>query len=267
MTNSKINPFTQRSFLICALLLLSFSVGKKALFEWLDILLTKIPIDLRKSFDDIDREQIAPYIVVSERQITDKEILDSLGTKDYIQWIIEDTEVSEKSPVKYCDLFITYYGHHDRVPHVPEECYVAAGIEQIGAKSITLDIGEKADSINMKLLSFRSQNPNALSSGSEFSRMYFFKVNEYFACTRGGVRKALGKNIRGKHSFFSKVEWQFYGGDMVAPSGKQIIAASEKLISKILPVLENEHWPDLDELEGEETNETNIQDESKKENV
>jgi hypothetical protein len=267
MSNSKINPYMQRSFLICALLLLTFSVGKKALFEYFDVLLTKIPIHLRKSFDDIDREQIAPYKVVSERQITDKEILSSLGTKDYIQWIIEDTEVSEKSPVKYCDLFITYYGKHDRVPHVPEECYVAAGNEQIGDKIITLDIGEKTDSINMKLLAFRSQNSNALSVGSEFSRMYFFKVNEYFACTRGGVRKALGKNIFGKYSFFSKVEWQFYGGGRVAPSEKQIIAASEKLISKILPVLKNEHWPDLNELEGEETNETNIQDESKEKNV
>jgi len=267
MSNSKINPFTQRSFLICALLLLAFCVGKKTLFDRFGILLAKIPIDLQKSFDDIDREQIAPYKVVSERQITDKEILKSLGTKDYIQWIIEDTEVSEKSPVKYCDLFITYYGKHDRVPHVPEECYVAAGIEQIGSKIITLDIGEKADPINMKLLLFRSQNPNALSSGSEFSRMYFFKVNEYFACTRGGVRKTLGKNIFGKHSFFSKVEWQFYGGGRVAPSEKQIIAASEKLISKILPVLENEHWPDLNEIEVEETNETNIKDESKEKNV
>lgn len=260
MSNSKIKPYLQPAFLVCALLLLLACFGKKAVIEYTGVILTKIPVQLRNPLDDIDRDKLAPYKVVDETKIENKDILESLGTDDYIQWTLENTDVSESSSTRYCQLFITFYGLPDRVPHVPEECYVGSGNQQLGSKSISIEI-DGQQPIDIKLLVFGAQNTDVLSDGSNFSRMYFFKVNDEFANGRTGVRSALQRNLFGKYSFFSKVEWQFFGygyGGRISPSEEQIIKSSEKLISKILPILEDQHWPIIEEIVIKENNiETN----------
>ena len=243
-------------------------VSKGVVFKWIIKVTRKAPIALQKSFDEIDAQELAPYKVINKTKIANKEVLEALGTEDYIQWLLEDTEVDEKSPVRICSLFITYYGKSDRVPHVPDECFIGSGYDKIAARHNFLNIEGQANPIEMRLLVFRNSNSDAWSSDPDFSRMYFFNVNNDYKCTRTGVRRVLGKNLRGKHSFFSKVEWEFFGrgfGGRSRPSDEQNIAASEKLMSKILPLLENEHWPNLDEIESDENTEPNINDKSKKE--
>ena len=264
MADKKMKAFLQPAFLICTAVLLIACVGKQALIADFIKRLTKTPIDLRKSFDGIDREKLGSFVVVNESKIDNKDVVESLGTKDYIQWILKDTEAGEKSATRYCQLFITYYGMPDKVPHVPDECYIGSGYDQVDARYELLNIDGKEDPIKMRLLVFESANKDVFISEPRFSRMYFFKVNKDYACTRTGVREILGKNIFGKHSFFSKVEWEFFGnalGARVRPGDEQNLAASEKLISKLLPVLENEHWPSPDELEGEAKTETKTTDE------
>ena len=59
----------------------------------------------------------------------------------------------------------------------------------------------------------------------------------------------MSKNILGKYSYFSKVEWEFYGisgNSRVMPETDQITEASEKMLKAVLPILEDEHWPDWD---------------------
>lgn len=264
MTDRKSNPYLQPAFLICVTLLLLACVGKEIFLG--SKLITKIHVDLKKSFDDIDREKLAPYVVEHEDEITDKDILKSLGTEDYIQWVIEDTEVSQSSPVRYCQLFITYYGKPDpRVPHVPEECFIGSGSKQKESKSLTLTVEDYSEPVDIKLLVFVKQNSDMLGE-TEFSRMYFFKVDDSFASGRTNVRNALQKNF-GKYSFLSKVEWQFFGYGIdgtIQPTEEQIIEASEKLMKTILPILENEHWPNLDELAvDQEIDETNVETDNK----
>lgn len=260
MTNSKMKPYLQPAFIICATLLLLACVGKKTVLELTGSFLTKIPIDLRKSFDEIDESKLTPYKVTNKRQIENKEVLASLGTEDYIEWTLVDTDAPNGSPVKFCDLLITYYGKPDRVPHVPEECYLAAGNKQELRKIVSLNIDGQTDPLEARLLVFSSKDTE-LGPGSDFSLMYFFNANESYACSRGAVRKKLGGNLKGKYSFFSKVEWKFYGtgfSGRICPGEEQNIAASEKLISKLLPVLEKEHWPILNDIDGDENSETKI---------
>ncbi|MGA2093785.1 MAG: hypothetical protein ABSH16_10320, partial [Sedimentisphaerales bacterium] len=60
------------------------------------------------------------------------------------------------------------------------------------------------------------------------------------------TRRILNKNLFGKFSYFSKVEWKFYGnnfGRMIYPDKQEAVAASEKLLKVILPVLEQQCWP------------------------
>ncbi|MBE3143177.1 MAG: hypothetical protein IMZ61_04535, partial [Planctomycetes bacterium] len=63
---------------------------------------------------------------------------------------------------------------------------------------------------------------------------------------RDDVRKTLNRNLFGKFSYFSKVEWKFFNrtpGRITYPNKQEALAASEKLLTFILPVLEKEHWP------------------------
>ena len=78
--------------------------------------------------------------------------------------------------------------------------------------------------------------------------IYFFKVNDEYANSRGQARKILGSNLLGKYSYFSKVEcWNFHGRNgniRVEPSREDVIKACEKFLTYLLPVLEARHWPD-----------------------
>ncbi|MHC4084712.1 MAG: hypothetical protein ACYSU3_07240, partial [Planctomycetota bacterium] len=52
--------------------------------------------------------------------------------------------------------------------------------------------------------------------------------------------------IFSKYSYFSKVEWKFFNirfNKLIYPGKEEAIAASQKLLSVILPILEKEHWP------------------------
>ncbi len=60
----------------------------------------------------------------------------------------------------------------------------------------------------------------------------------------------MNKNIFGKHSYFSKVEFKFFNvsfGAKIYPDKQQAVEAGQKLLNVVLPILENEHWPEMPE--------------------
>ena len=204
---------------------------------------------LKKSLDLLDEKSLSPYRVLSKQKITNQETIESLGTEDYIQWILEDPEQPIDSAVHKCSLFITYYGLPDRVPHVPEECYTGGGHQRLTSDSIIFEINKNniTGKIPARYLVFASANSNIWGLDTKFSVLYLFYVNETYANSRDDVRFALNKYIFSKYSYFSKVEWKFFNtrlGVTVHPSKSEVIAASEKLLGVILPILEREHWPD-----------------------
>lgn len=193
-------------------------------------------------------------------RIENEDILQELGTHDYLNCILEDTTAQEKSPVRYCSMFITYYtGNPDTVPHVPDECYVGGGNKQEAKEYVDLAITNRltedsdlqidqepeVDTTNIKVsrIVFSKAGSDVWSGTSNFSRLYFFKVNGEYASTKDDTRAKMAKNIFGKYSYFSKVEWQFYGVNS-QPSREEMIDASSKMLSDVVPVLEREHWPD-----------------------
>jgi hypothetical protein len=102
--------------------------------------------------------------------------------------------------------------------------------------------------IPVRYLAFGRISSNYWQSSTKFSILYFFKVNGDYANSREDTRFALNKNISGKHSYFSKVEWKFFNnsrfGGEAYPTKDEAIKASQKLLTVIVPVLEKEHWPD-----------------------
>jgi len=241
--------YMQISFLLCAVVLAVSGGGMSFVIKKFGVYLVKEPLPLKKSLCFLDEAELAPYRITAKERIENREVIKSLGTEDYIQWVLEDTGAAANSAVRECSLFITYYELPDRVPHVPEECYMGSGYQRLASDSVTLTVneGDGETEIPVRYLVFAGKNHNDWWRESKFSVLYLFKVNGDYANSREGARVALNKNIRYKYSYFSKVEWKFFNtrlGVAVHPNKSEAIAASGKLLSVILPILEREHWPD-----------------------
>jgi hypothetical protein len=234
--------YLQPAFLICIVLLVTTTISMSKFSRQYE------PLLLKKSLSDLDKSNLAPYKVVTKSKIENQDVLNTLGTEDYIQWTLEDTSVPAESKTRFCTLFITYYSLPDIVPHRPEECYIGGGLQGIKFETVTLKAirGVYEREIKARYLVFADTKTNpSLGGGTSFPILYTFNANGKYG-DRDDVRRALNKNLFGKFSYFSKVEWKFYSiasGRTIYPNKQEAIAASEKLMSVILPVLEKEHWP------------------------
>jgi len=249
-TGNNFNVYLQPAFVICVAVLATAGAGMSVTINKLGLYLKKEPIPLKKSLDLLDEDGLSQYKVEQNNKfkIENEEVAEALGTKDYIQWILEDTNAEINSPVKNCLLFITYYDCPDRIPHVPEECYVGSGFQRLASDNVTLEINENSSlkrKVPAKYLIFGSSRANIWQSTEKFPVLYLFRVNGEYAGSREDARIALNKNLFDKSSYFSKVELAF-NQSSAPPSKEEAIATSEKLLSVILPILENEHWPDFE---------------------
>lgn len=244
-----IRVYLQPAFLICVLVLAAAGAGMSVTMKKLGIVFKKEPLLLKKSLDQLDGGDLTPYKVVLKETIQNPDTLNALGTEDYIQWILEDTEQAANSPVKEFLLFITYYRLPDRVPHVPEECWSGGGYQKLGSESVTFKINNDEDidtSVPAKYLVFAPKKTDLWQSSERIPNLYFFKVNGQYAGNREDARLVLNKNLFGKNSYFCKVELVF-NRSSIAPSKEQAVAAGEKLLTVILPILEQQHWPDWED--------------------
>jgi hypothetical protein len=245
MRGSIVRIYLQPTFVVCVLVLsLSGAVMSQFYIE-------QEPWPLVKSLNLLDQSGMGPYRIIRKTEITDKDTLKALGTEDYIQWILEDTEVPEDSSCRRTMLFVTYYPLADRVPHAPEICFIGAGYDLLASKSVqyTLEIAGAEKTIPGTRLVFQGG-----SSGywEKLSQFYLMNVNGIYAGDRDAARFTLNKNIFRKHSYFSKIEWNFMAGSgstsyLDEDEGRK---AGEKLLAVVLPILEREHWP----KEGSEQN-------------
>ena len=252
---SFIKNYLQPSFLLSAVCLLA-TAGFVSYFKaYHGITLIKKSLPLKQSFDQFDEKLLEPYRVLKKSKIDNQDVLESLGTEDYLQWFIEDTTVDSMSPVRNCSLFITYYtGNPDQVPHVPEACYTGGGNRIINSSPITIDLGDvnlpgikRGEKIPAMAMVFTGQSTEVWQVASEFSVIYFFKVNGEYKGNRTAVRLALTDLIN-EYSYFSKVELKFFNSRGIYPDKQQSIEAARKLLRVLLPVLEKYCWPDWEQV-------------------
>ena len=242
--------YLEPGFLISVLVLGIASIGMSLAMDFFELELQKEPLPLKKSLSLLNKADLGPYRVVNEVQIKNKDILKALGTEDYIQWTLEDTDEPINSSVRKCGLFITYYELPDRVPHVPEECYAGSGNQRVGTSSTKVGIdndGFKKD-IPIRHLVFADTGGDIWSRKDKFSVFYLINVNDKYVSNRDAARRTLNENIIGKHCYFSKVEWVFFSNNNRRSflDDSKTASASRKLLSVILPILEKEHWPEYE---------------------
>jgi hypothetical protein len=246
----KIAISQKKAFIICALILAASAAGKKVLINSLQIYLRKEPIELKAAFDDFSEDKLAlgGYKVTQKAKITNKDIERELGTTEYLIWELEDLSVDDRDEARFCSLFITYYtGINDRIPHVPEECYFGTGNRVKGFNDVdaVIDVGGNSKEFEYRKLTFTSTSENIWGGTTEFSVCYLLRVNGRYAGNRTSARNIMARNLFGKYSYFSKVEWRFQG-KYGLPDGQKTIEASQKLLETILPILEQDHWPDIE---------------------
>ncbi len=132
--------YIQPAFLVCALVLAIAGSAMSIAIKSFGVYLEKEPLPLVKSFDLLDENGLANYKILSKDKIQNEEVIQSLGTRDYIQWQLEDTQADSTSPTRYCLLFISYYENADQIPHVPEECYTGGGYQKLASEAVRFSI-------------------------------------------------------------------------------------------------------------------------------
>jgi hypothetical protein len=215
----------------------------------LGVHLKKEPLPLKKPLELLDEQRVRPYRVLSERKIDNPQIIKELGTEDYIEWVLEDAEVEPDSAVRLCSLFITYYDVADkRVTHVPDECYIGVGFQRLGMEGVKFTVNDNSGTRELagRCVVFSAEDSAQWWGDVKFAVMYIFNVNGAYAGGREEARFMINKNIFSRYAYYSKVEWKFYNtrlGQTVYPSKQEAVAASSRLLSVFLPVLERDHWP------------------------
>jgi hypothetical protein len=240
-----IAAYLQPAFLICTAVLALAGVGMSLATQRLGLYLKKEPLPLKRPLNAMDEGKLAPYQVTAKIPIEDRDVLKSLGTEDYIQWLLEDPREPAPSPVRKLLLFVTYYRQPDRVPHVPEECYTGGGYQRLATNAVALRIGPAGSprEIPGRYLLFGRRVDDVSRAVPQFPVLYLFRVNGEYAGSRDDARMVLNRNIFSKYSYFCKIELVF-NQSSAAPTREMAVAASEKLLTVLLPLLEQEHWPD-----------------------
>ncbi len=248
--NSFIKPYLQPAFLICVILLAVSAAGLPLIESVFGLYLIKDPIPLKKGFDSLEQSLAPSYKIVKKEQIAIEDVVKTLGTDKYIQWMIEDTNAPANSPVKLCNLFITYYEIADKnVYHTPEICYIGGGNvkESEDVMELSVKNGDFNKNISARHLVF-NRIEGALSLNTKFPVCYLMYSNETYADSLNNAKFAINKNIFNRYSYFSKVQWAFSSSGQLSmtayPDRKECLQASEKLLSVILPALEKDFWPD-----------------------
>ena len=254
--NELLKHYSRPAFLLCVAVLAIAASGMSLMQYYFKLWLEKKPIALKKPLDKLDESKLGPFVVTEKNRISSNDIIDSLGTEDYLEWTLVDSEADPENPASTLLLFITYYGKADSVPHVPEECYTGGGFREDSSEPVTFEINRmnndqttSEERIPGRCVIFKRRGSDMWTSDMSFPVLYFFVVNGKYVNTRTDARFILGRNIRGKHSYFSKVEMVF--NRIVGPPDQaSAVKTCEKLLSLLLPVLEQDHWPDVNDLKG-----------------
>lgn len=233
-------------FVMCLLVLTAAAFGRMAVVRWLNVVTRKEPIPLRKSLSALDKLRLGDYKFLKAHLLSEA-IENSLGTDEYIDWVLEDSSVTRRvDPRRYVHLFVTYYtGGPNLAPHTPDVCYLGSGYQPKQAhenrKVAVPALGEGAE-VPVRVCTFCK---TAIFNQDEPTVVYTFNANGRFTSTRNGVRN-LTHGLRDKYAYFSKVEVSFGGPGCRPPNlgREESVAAASKILNVVLPLLVQEHWPD-----------------------
>lgn len=239
-TDNPASPPPQRlltpPFVVAVLLLGTAAILAGPVAARLNLTQGKKALPLKTPLSSLDPTRLHPFTLVKAQGL-DPEVVEALGTDRYIAWLLEDTSVTADSPVRFANLFVTYYsGGVNLVPHTPDVCYLGSGYnptqthENNQAQLPSLDA-----TVPIRVCSFVK---TAIFNSDETTVVYTFYCNGRFVNTRTGVR-ILINDPKKTHAYFAKIEVSFPRADR-----KSAVEGARRLFDKVLPILVREHFPD-----------------------
>jgi len=246
--------WASRRFWACAVILGLAALGMRVLPR-VGVFPQKAAVPLKRPLAHFDVRTLGPryerHRANDHAPPLSEDVVDSLGTQEYLQLYLTDTQVGPADPTRVASLFITYYtGRPDMVPHVPDECYLAGGYDVVGSQTAQVRVpgcGAPNDEIPVRVMRFIApQRRRAAMGGSgEIAVLYFFHVNGGYASSRDGVRLKLS-NPLARYAYYSKIELSFTDDALVRAAGvEESLRAAGPLLEAVLPLLFREHF-DLD---------------------
>ena len=233
--------FKSKAYLSCVIFLLACALGLQAAVKVLGVYLTKKPIELQMSLDDLDDSKFYSYKVIDKSRIENEEVEAALGTDEYIKWVFEDEREPEDSPFKRILVFVTYYtGDEYTVPHTPEVCGAGGGSLPIikGVMPIKVsNVNADNDEIKVKVLELLSPKSNTYIQ----KVAYFFSANGDYLYDRNQVRLRMNA-LKDKYAYFAKIEFSVFGraDDL---TDEAMLEKVERLSRRLVPELVKNHFP------------------------
>lgn len=145
------------ALIILSIILIGCRIGFQISINSLNAFLEKKPVELRAQLSKIPM-RLGDW-VSKENEILTAEIVEELGTKHYIDRRYTKTTKDAGSP--WLSVHVTYYtGMIDAVPHVPDRCLVAGGMNlKARPKNLPLSLDVSNWSIDREHTNARSGKP------------------------------------------------------------------------------------------------------------
>lgn len=235
-----------RYYVVLAVLGVS-ALGLQSLAHVLDAYFQKEPLPLKRPLHTLSVAKLGPQYVLYPTQLpplTD-ELIENLGTKEYLNWRLVDTTVDRRASTRIARLFITYYtGQPDMVPHEPRECQQAAGWELVHDDLFHVAMpGPDGEDVRIPVDALDFVPPEG-GSGQTLTVLFFFYANGKYMTTRGEVRLATS-NLADRYAYYSKIEVSFINeGGTRSADHEAAKEAGARLLKKLMPILWADHYPD-----------------------
>ncbi|MEP0845461.1 MAG: hypothetical protein HRF50_01415 [Phycisphaerae bacterium] len=247
-------------YYVCVAILIASALAMRSTAAALGRHFSKQPLPLKKSLYLLDKSRLAPRYELAPIQpppLTD-EIVQNLGTTEYLDWHIVDKSVDRSSALYRARLFVTYYtGQPDLVPHNPKECLSAAGYTLARETLANVEVplpGRAAAHIPVSVLEFETPQRSRFVAGDgsgaapRLTVAYFFLANGTYVTTRDEVRVRTS-SLFDRYAYYSKIELSFTdaAGAKLA-TRDQTIEAIRPLLGKLMPVLLSEHYQEWEAI-------------------
>ena len=220
-------------FLAAFVVLLVAAVSLNAATQFLRLYFKKEPVALVKPLETLPAK-LGPWIQVSKDQPLNAEMLDVLGTREYIfrdyidtrlvdKKVIDDVlsndktgnerggliaSIRSKNPAAHVRMAVTYYtGMVDTVAHIPDRCYVADGFVPDTKETPTWTMANKLHQpVDVRVSSIHFEEAEAAAQAVTKNVAYFFHCNgEYEYDAIFGVRARL-QDLSERHAYYAKIE-------------------------------------------------------------
>jgi len=248
-------------FYVCVSVLLLAAVSMQSVARMLGGHFRKAAVPLKRPLDELNQSKLLPEYEphrIQPKPLSEEELA-NLGAQDYLQWYLRDRERPPDDPQSRVLLFITYHtGEPDAVPHNPRECHAAGGMSLRDETLVELQVpgpdGAEV-TIPVSVLEFELPGSERLMFLRPDSVVaprrvvsYFFYANGRFTTTRTGVRRAVA-NLWDRYAYYCKLELTFSDDSgRVLADRRQTIAATRRLLRKLMPILWEDHFQDWEAL-------------------